>query len=87
MPLKKVNPTFYVAFDSLRAISVVGIVVLVAQIWIQPYIARRVELEQQLWDQRRLTYFDALGLVDRKFDSLLFGSGSLKSMMPEPWRR
>lgn len=51
---------------------VAAIVVLVAQVFVQPIIQKRITTQTELWLHKMKTYIKAIELVDMKFDSLKF---------------
>ena len=61
-------------FEHLIAPLIIGIVVLFGQFLLQPAIQERAASRTDLWAQKRDAYIDAIALVDKKYDSLSFGT-------------
>ncbi len=52
--------------------AVVGIVVIIAQFFIQPKIQKEITAQSELWLKKEEIYIKTIGLVDKRFDSMFF---------------
>ena len=69
-------------FTHLVSPTVVGLIVVIAQFFIQPLMQERVTSKSELWLQKRELYVRTMSLIDNKYDSLIFGNIKPISIAP-----
>jgi len=61
-------------FKYLCGPIIVGIIMLVAQFFLQPLIQEKIKAQEELWLHKKQVYIKAIELVDKRFDSMIFGN-------------
>ena len=76
------SDTMLKVLEFFIAPTVVALIVIIAQFFIQPLMQKNITAQSELWLHKKEIYIKAIAIIDKRFDSMVFGSSQQTAEPP-----